>query len=76
MTEPIRCDLIQEPLDEEIQVLMDPKPWDIEGGAARESSVIFRFVRKGHMAPGRHAVVTGLATEETRMRRLSQAKLG
>lgn len=68
MTEPIRYESIQEPLDDEERELMDPDNWDwenpIEGVTVREPSVTIRFTREEYMALWRHASAQELTIGE------------
>lgn len=68
MSEPIRYESIQEPLDDDERELMDPDNWDwnnpIEGVTVREPSVTVRFTREEYMALWRSASAKGLSTTE------------
>jgi hypothetical protein len=68
MTEPIRYESLQEPLDDEERLLMDPETWDWEnaeeGVTVREPSVSIRFTREEYMTLWDHAHAQGLTTHE------------
>lgn len=68
MTNPIRYESIQEPIDDEERELMNPDNWDwehpIEGVTVREPSVTLYFTREEYMAFWRLADTQGLPTDE------------